>query len=317
MKKSQFPFKALLIITVITFLLYIFWGNTFAYPLIIQLRAKKVLIFLLVGVSSSISTLAFQCIVNSRFLTPGILGMESFYRLIQTLLYFFGYRFIQTNLLPATQFLLVVAIMVLSFWALSRFSWQNISYDLHSVLLIGMVIGMLFSSISTFFQVLMDPNEYDRLQMKLFPTFQNVNTLVLILAILLVVPIFISLWNNRKTLEVLRMGTEQAVNLGIDTNKQIKKVLLQIVILSAISAALVGPMMFLGFTTANLAYLLFQTYRMDVLFLATSMLGFIALLMGQFMVEQLFQFQTNASIIIEWFGGILFFALLWKERKKA
>lgn len=317
MKKSQFPFKSLLIITVVTFLLYLFWGNTFAYPLIIQLRAKKVLIFLLVGVSSSISTLAFQCIVNSRFLTPGILGMESFYRLIQTLLYFFGYRFIQTNLLPATQFLLVVAIMVLSFWALSRFSWQNISYDLHSVLLIGMVIGMLFSSISTFFQVLMDPNEYDRLQMKLFPTFQNVNTLVLVLAILLVIPIFISLWNNRKTLEVLRMGTEQAVNLGIDTNKQIKKVLLQIVILSAISAALVGPMMFLGFTTANLAYLLFQTYRMDVLFLATSMLGFIALLMGQFMVEQLFQFQTNASIIIEWFGGILFFALLWKERKKA
>ena len=317
MKKGQFPFKALLVITAITFLLYIFWGNAFAYPLIIQLRAKKVLIFLLVGVSSSISTLAFQCIVNSRFLTPGILGMESFYRLIQTLLYFFGFRFIQTTLLPATQFLLVVAIMVLSFWALSRFSWQNISYDLHSVLLIGMVIGMLFSSISTFFQVLMDPNEYDRLQMKLFPTFQNVNTLVLILAILLVVPIFISLWNNRKTLEVLRMGTEQAVNLGIDTNKQIKKVLLQIVILSAISAALVGPMMFLGFTTANLAYLFFQTYRMDVLFLATSMLGFIALLMGQFIVEQVFQFQTNASIIIEWFGGILFFALLWKERKKA
>ncbi len=317
MKKSQFPFKSLLIITVVTFLLYLFWGNAFAYPLIMQLRAKKVLIFLLVGVSSSISTLAFQCIVNSRFLTPGILGMESFYRLIQTLLYFFGYRFIQTNLLPATQFLLVVAIMVLSFWALSRFSWQNISYDLHSVLLIGMVIGMLFSSISTFFQVLMDPNEYDRLQMKLFPTFQNVNTLVLVLAILLVIPIFISLWNNRKTLEVLRMGTEQAVNLGIDTNKQIKKVLLQIVILSAISAALVGPMMFLGFTTANLAYLLFQTYRMDVLFLATSMLGFIALLMGQFIVEQVFQFQTNASIIIEWFGGILFFVLLWKERKKA
>ncbi|WP_373820956.1 iron chelate uptake ABC transporter family permease subunit [Jeotgalibaca porci] len=317
MKKSQFPFKTLLIITVITFLLYIFWGNAFAYPLIMQLRAKKVLIFLLVGVSSSISTLAFQCIVNSRFLTPGILGMESFYRLIQTLLYFFGFRFIQTTLLPATQFLLVVAIMVLSFWALSRFSWQNISYDLHSVLLIGMVIGMLFSSISTFFQVLMDPNEYDRLQMKLFPTFQNVNTLVLVLAILLVIPIFISLWNNRKTLEVLRMGTEQAVNLGIDTNKQIKKVLLQIVILSAVSAALVGPMMFLGFTTANLAYLLFRTYRMDVLFLATSLLGFIALLMGQFMVEQVFQFQTNASIIIEWFGGILFFVLLWKERKKA
>ena len=316
MKKNAFPFKSLLILTVITLFLYIFWGNAVLYPLIMQIRAKKVLIFFLVGVSSSISTIAFQCIVNSRFLTPGILGIESFYRLIQTLLYFFGFHFIHTSLTPATQFLAVVGIMVFSFWGLSHFSWQNISYDLHTVLLIGMVIGMLFSSISTFFQVLMDPNEYDRLQMKLFPTFQNVDTVVLIIAIFLIIPIFISLWRSRKTLEVMRMGTEQAINLGIDTNKQIKKIFLQIVILSAISAALVGPMMFLGFTTANLAYLLFRTYRMDILFVATSLLGFVSLLIGQFIVEQVFHFQTNASIIIEWFGGLLFLVLLWKERKQ-
>ncbi|MGP6138625.1 iron chelate uptake ABC transporter family permease subunit [Jeotgalibaca sp. A127] len=317
MKKNTHPMKSLLFISLALLALYVIWGNGLAYPLIMQLRLKKVLIFLLVGVSSSVATIAFQCIVNSRFLTPGILGIESFYRLIQTLLYFFGYRLIQTNLNQVTQFVLVVGIMVICFWGLSRYSWQNISYDLHTVLLIGMVIGMLLNSTSTFFQVLMDPNEYDRLQMKLFPTFQNVDTFVLVCAILMIIPILISLWRNRKTLEVLRMGTEQAVNLGIDTNKEIKKVFLQIIILSAISAALVGPMMFLGFTTANLAYILFRTYRMDILFIATSMLGFIALLFGQFIVEQLFQFQTNASIIIEWLGGILFFALLWKERKQA
>lgn len=317
MKKNTHPIKSLLFISLALLVLYVIWGNGLAYPLIMQLRLKKVLIFLLVGVSSSVATIAFQCIVNSRFLTPGILGIESFYRLIQTLLYFFGYRLIQTNLNQVTQFVLVVGIMVICFWGLSRYSWQNISYDLHTVLLIGMVIGMLLNSTSTFFQVLMDPNEYDRLQMKLFPTFQNVDTFVLVCAILMIIPILISLWRNRKTLEVLRMGIEQAVNLGIDTNKEIKKVFLQIIILSAISAALVGPMMFLGFTTANLAYILFRTYRMDILFIATSMLGFIALLFGQFIVEQLFQFQTNASIIIEWLGGILFFALLWKERKQA
>ncbi|MGP6147351.1 iron chelate uptake ABC transporter family permease subunit [Jeotgalibaca sp. A122] len=317
MKKNTHPIKSLLFISLALLVLYVIWGNGLAYPLIMQLRLKKVLIFLLVGVSSSVATIAFQCIVNSRFLTPGILGIESFYRLIQTLLYFFGYRLIQTNLNQVTQFALVVGIMVICFWGLSRYSWHNISYDLHTVLLIGMVIGMLLNSTSTFFQVLMDPNEYDRLQMKLFPTFQNVDTFVLVCAILMIIPILISLWRNRKTLEVLRMGTEQAVNLGIDTNKEIKKVFLQIIILSAISAALVGPMMFLGFTTANLAYILFRTYRMDILFIATSMLGFIALLFGQFIVEQLFQFQTNASIIIEWLGGILFFALLWKERKQA
>lgn len=307
----------LVTLAIIILILYVIWGDGLAYPLIMKLRMRKVIIFLLVGISSSVATIAFQCVVNSRFLTPGILGIEAFYRLIQTLLFFFGYSIIQTTLGPVAQFSLVVGVMVLCFWGLSRYSWHNISYDLHTILLIGMVIGMLFSSASTFFQVLMDPNEYDRLQMKLFPTFQNVDTTVLIFAILLLVPIFISLWRNRKTLEVLRMGNEQAVNLGVDMNKEIKKVFLQIVILSAISAALVGPMTFLGFTTANLAYLLFQTYRMDILLVATSLLGFIALLVGQFIVEQIFQFQTNASIIIEWFGGILFFSLLWKERKQA
>lgn len=307
----------LVTLAIIILILYVIWGDGLAYPLIMKLRMRKVIIFLLVGISSSVATIAFQCVVNSRFLTPGILGIEAFYRLIQTLLFFFGYSIFQTTLGPVAQFSLVVGVMVLCFWGLSRYSWHNISYDLHTILLIGMVLGMLFSSASTFFQVLMDPNEYDRLQMKLFPTFQNVDTTVLIFAILLLVPIFISLWRNRKTLEVLRMGNEQAVNLGIDTNKEIKKVFLQIVILSAISAALVGPMTFLGFTTANLAYLLFQTYRMDILLVATSLLGFIALLVGQFIVEQIFQFQTNASIIIEWFGGILFFSLLWKERKQA
>lgn len=304
------------VFAVLLCIIYILWGSAWQYPLIMQLRLKKVLIFILVGISSSASTLAFQSVVNSRFLTPGILGIESFYRFIQTMLYFSGFKISQGHLGPVSQFILVVGLMVSSFWLLSRYSWGNISFDLHTVLLIGMVLGMLFNSAATFFQVLMDPNEYDRLQMKLFPTFQNVNQLVLLVAVAMMVPIMVSLWRKRKVLEVLRMGTAQAVNLGIDTDKEIKQIFVQIVILSAVSAALVGPMMFLGFTTANVAYILFQTYRMDVLFIATGLIGIAALLFGQFIVEQVFQFQTNASIIIEWLGGILFFGLLWKERNQ-
>lgn len=316
MNKTKRLLVSLFLFSLLIAAFFIGWGSGLSNFFVFGLRIKKVIIFILVSLSSSFATVAFQAVVNNRFLTPSILGIESYYRFLQTLLIFFGGSLLTATLSPAWQFLLVTGLMVGSYLLFSRFSWQNISFDLHTVLLIGLVISMLFNSVTTFLQVLMDPNEYDQLQMRLFPTFQNVSNQVLLIAIILSVPILWSLWRKTKIIEVLAMGPEQAINLGLDTNKEVKKVFLQVIVLSAIPATLVGPMIFLGFTTANVAYLLFQTYRMNLLFLSSSVIGFLALLIGQFIVEHVFHLQTNTSIVIEWLGGILFFVLLWRERKK-
>lgn len=306
--------RNLLICSALLAVLFIGWGGAFTNVFIVQLRAKKLAIFALVSICSAFSTITFQAIVNSRFLSPGILGIESYYRLLQTLWIFFGFRILTVPIGAAGQFLVVTSLMVLSFLLLGKFSFQNVRFDLHTVLLIGLVISMLFNSLSTFFQVLMDPNEYDQLQMRLFPTFQNVSNSVFYLAALLALLVLLSLWRKRKTIEVLAMGTEQAINLGINANREIRMIFLHIIILATIPAVLVGPMIFLGFTTANVAYLLLKTYRMALLLIGGSVIGFLALLISQFLVEQVFELQTNASIMIEWLGGILFFVLLWKER---
>lgn len=313
-RRTRDSFTILSTLAILVLVLFIVWSGGWTNIFILTLRIKKICIFIMVSVCSSIATLAFQGIVNSRFLTPSILGVEAYYRLLQTILLFFVIRFFSSSINPEWQFLMVTGLMVVSFFLLSRFSWKKISFDLHTVLLIGLVISMLFNSIASFFQVLMDPNEYDQLQMRLFPTFQNVSNSVLILATFIALPVVISLWRKRRLLEVLALGPEQAINLGVDADKEVKKVFLQVILLSAIPAVLVGPMIFLGFTAANLAYQLFRTYRMHILFLGASLIGFIALGLSQFIVEQILELQTNASILIEWGGGILFFALLWKER---
>lgn len=295
--------------------LYVLWGNAFPISFILNLRLKKVLIFLLVSICSSYATIAFQAIVGNHFLSPGIMGIESYYRFLATLIIFLGAGSL-TDLHPAVEFLFVILIMIASYIALSKVSWENISFDLHTVLMVGLVLGILFNSMATFFQVLMDPNEYDQLQTRLFPTFQNVSNPVLLTAACIAIPNLVSLWKKKKILEVLALGMEEAVSLGIDTNQEINRFFLQIVVLSAVPAVLVGPMTFLGFTTANLTYLLFSTYRMEILLTGASILGFLLLLSGQFIVEQVFQMQTNVSIIVEWAGGLLFFVLLWKERKE-
>ncbi|MCG0056936.1 iron chelate uptake ABC transporter family permease subunit, partial [Escherichia coli] len=53
------------------------------------------------------------------------------------------------------------------------------------LLLIGIVFGTLFSSLSSFMQMLIDPNEFQVVQDKMFASFNNINTDLLWLAFII------------------------------------------------------------------------------------------------------------------------------------
>src|SRR5688572_32230839 len=84
-----------------------------SWDFIIPFRGRKVLGMILVGTAIAASTVIFQTITNNRILTPSIMGFDSLYMLLQTVLvYFLGSsRLVQldTNLL----FLVEVAAMML------------------------------------------------------------------------------------------------------------------------------------------------------------------------------------------------------------
>ena len=67
------------------FLTYHTYGN---WEFALQLRGKKLLAFVIVGILTSFSTITFQTISQNHFLTPSILGFDSLYVLIQTILFF-------------------------------------------------------------------------------------------------------------------------------------------------------------------------------------------------------------------------------------
>lgn len=308
--------KRLTLLALLLTAFYLLWGGAWGIPYILGLRLEKAALFLFASVASSWATISFQAIVRNHFLTPGILGVDAYYRFLQTLLVFSGAGLGLRETSPALQFVSVCALMAGSYFLLSRLSWREISFDLHTVLMMGLVLVTLFGSASTFFQVLLDPNEYDKLQTRLFAGFQGVEESVLLLACLITVPILYRLWQKRRIMEVLSLGREAAVSLGVEPDREIRSIFLMVVLLSTVPAALTGSMLFLGFTTANLTYPLFRTYRMDMLLPAASCIGFLLLISGQFLVEQVFQLQTNVSILVEWGGGIFFFGMLWRGRRK-
>lgn len=290
------------------FLTYHTYGN---WEFALKLRGKKLLAFVIVGLLTSFSTISFQTISQNHFLTPSILGFDSLYVLIQTVLFFiFGQSRQGDPKLFVFNIVIMVILSVLLFSTLLKKEKQ----DLFLLLMIGMILGTLFRSISTFLQVLMDPNEYDKLQGKLFASFSNVDVSLLTLVIPVVIILMILFFKVSAKLDVLHLGIEQATNLGIDVQKFRKYVLFLISLSVAIATALIGPITFLGFIVANVTYQWMNTYKHTYLFISGALLSILFLVAGQFLVEQVFHMNTTLSVVIEFSGGLYFVWKLLKEK---
>lgn len=290
------------------FLTYHTYGN---WEFALQLRGKKLLAFVIVGILTSFSTITFQTISQNHFLTPSILGFDSLYVLIQTILFFVIGNTQQGNpILFVLNIILMVLVSVVLFSTLLKRGKQN----LFLLLMIGMILGTLFNSMSTFLQVMMDPNEYDKLQGKLFASFSNVDVSLLTWVIPLVILLVILYMSAAKKLDVLHLGMEQATNLGINVNRFRRYLLFLISLSVALATALIGPITFLGFIVANVTYQWIGTYKHTYLFISGAILSILFLVSGQFLVEQVFHMNTTLSVVIEFSGGLYFIWKLLKTR---
>lgn len=298
---------------IVGYLSYNTYGNLgFA----LQLRGKKVIAFILVSLAISLSTISFQSIVGNQFLTPGILGLDQLYVLIQTVLFFFfGGAVILSQQSIFMFFLNVIAMSVLSVLFLLLFI-DKMTGNLYLLLMVGIVSGTMFSSVSTFLQVIMNPNEYDLLQGKLFASFSNVNSHYLIIAGVIILCCAVALYFVSKQLDVMLLGPMQATVFGISVYQFQICILFIVALLTAVSTALVGPTIFLGFIISTICYRLFLTYKHQTLFIGGFFISVILLVGGQLLFEQVFQLNTTIGIIIQFVGGIFFLGKIFHERMK-
>ena len=118
-----------------------------------------------------------------------------------------------------------------------------------------------------------------------------------------------------KLLDVMSLGKEHAINLGVPYDKLTKKMLMVVAILTALSTALVGPVTFLGLIVVNITYQLVQSYKHKYLLTVSILISVCSLVVGVVLVEKVFTFNTTLSTIINFIGGLYFLYLLLKESK--
>lgn len=280
-----------------------------------KLRVPKLIVMIISAFAIGGASIVFQSIINNTIVTPCLLGMNSLYTLIHTTVVFcLGSGSIlvyNANLSFAVDLLLMGVVATLIYSYLFRKTRHNVLY----VLLIGTVMTSFFSSIQTTMTRIMDPNEYDNLLSSLVASFSNVNAEIIVFSLIILGMVMFALRKELQMLDVLTLGKDQAINLGVDYDKCIRRLLLGVTLCIAVATAMVGPISFLGLIVANLSRQFLKTYRHSQLILGSALFGMLVLVGGQLIVEHIFIYAIPISVFITIGGGIYFLYLLLTNRR--
>ena len=309
--------KRLVILALIVLVAIVFYLLINSHPektklflYIMKLRLPALLCMVIASISIGVSTLIFQSIVNNRIVTPALLGMNSIYTFLHTAVVFVlgtgSTLYLNANLAFAVDLVLMGSVATLIYWYLFQKTGHNILY----IMLIGTVLSSLFGSVQSAMIRVMDPNEYDALLGTLVADFNNVNGEIIIFAILALGAIAFLLRKELVLLDIITMGRDQAINLGVDYDNTIRKLLFGVVLCMAVATATIGPVSFLGLIVANLSRQILKTYKHTHLILGASLLGMLALIGGQLVAQHIFHFTVPVSTFVTIAGGLYFLYLL-------
>lgn len=277
-----------------------------------KLRIPKVIAMIITAFAIGAATIIFQSVINNTIVTPCLLGMNALYTLIHTSVVFVlgsgSILFTNDNLSFLVDLVLTGIIATVVYSWLFKMTGHNVLY----VLLVGTVLTSFFSSIQSTLTRVMDPNEYDTLLTSLVASFSNINSEIIIFSVIILALIGVIFRKELALLDVITLGKEQAINLGVDYDRCIRRLLLAVTLCIAVATAMVGPISFLGLIIANISRQLLKTYRHTQLIAGAALMGVIALIGGQFIVERVFVYSIPISVFITVAGGIYFLYLILK-----
>lgn len=280
------------------------------FQYILSRRIPTLIVMLIAAFAIGSASIIFQSIINNRIVTPCLLGMNSMYTLVHTAIVFVvgSGSVIATN--SNISFAVDLIVMGITATFIYSYMFQKTNHNVLYVLLIGTVLSSFFGSIQSTMIRVMDPNEYDTLLTTLVADFNNVNSEVIAFSLVLLVALVIFLWKDLKLLDVITLGKDQAINLGVDYDRTVRRLLLGVVLCIAIATAMVGPISFLGLIIANLARQMLKTHKHSHLIIGSALMGMLAIIAGQLVSQHVFSYAVPISTFITIGGGIYFLYLL-------
>ncbi|ASK26903.1 iron chelate uptake ABC transporter family permease subunit [Neisseria chenwenguii] len=303
---------ALLLASCALFLTLNAGGN---WDFVLPLRLTKLAALLMVAYAVGVSTVLFQTLTNNPILTPSILGFDALYVFLQTLLVFLLGSIGYAAMPVFGKFGLELAAMMGGSLLLFAVLMKQGGRDLARMILIGVIFGILFRSLASLLQRMIDPEEFAVAQANTFASFNTLNQDLLGIGTLILLASVFFIWRERHRLDVYLLGRDQAINLGIDYTRNTLWILLWIAVLVATSTAIVGPVSFFGLLVAALANHFSPSVKHAVRLPMVFCTAAVLLVGGQALFEHVLGMKAVLSVVVEFAGGLVFLWLVLKRKQ--
>lgn len=302
------------IVFAVTFVLF---GSDFDFDYVIPKRLARLAAMAIGGVCIAWSSITFQTVAGNRILTPAIMGYEAIYLLLQSLLMLVMGTQSLVVLGPNANFVVSILLMLGYSWAIQRWLFRDGRNNVHFLLLVGLVLTMVIATVTQFIQLKISPGEFSVLLSFSQASFNHAEPAQLLSSATLVAAACVAGVKTLPTLDVLALGRDQAIALGVDYRRAVLLQLALIALLVAVSTSLLGPTAFMGIFVANMAYALAPGFRHRLTLPTGCAIAIGIFILAQFAVEHLFNYRTTVGILVNLVCGARFLALMVHKRSSA
>jgi len=292
---------------------YMTLGARGSWSFVLAFRGIKLLALVTVAAAVALSTMVFQTLSANRILTPSVMGFDALYLLIQTALVFAFTGVGVATMGIYSKFALETGLMLAASLALFG-TLLTRRPDLDRMILTGIIFGVLFRSLTALLNRMIDPNEFSIVQSASFAQFNSVDPRLTWLAAAITLGLGALLIARHRKLDVLALGRDAAINLGLDFDREARRLLVLIALLVSVSTALVGPVVFFGLLVSALTHQITKTWRHARLLPLSVLLSATILVGAQTLFERVLGLQTSVSVVIEALGGAIFLLLILSRR---
>ncbi|CAK15300.1 iron chelate uptake ABC transporter family permease subunit [Pseudomonas entomophila] len=296
---------------------FLLLGSGFDFAWVIPRRLTRLAAMGVAGVCVAYASVVFQTLTGNRILTPAVMGYEAIYLLFQALLILFLGTQSLVLLGRGGNMALSILLMLLYSWLIHRWLFRDGRNNVYLLLLLGLVLSMVITTFTQFIQLKISPGEFSIFQGFNYASFNKAQPAQVMAAAALVAAVGLVAWRTLPVLDVLALGRDQAISLGVDHQRSVRLQLALIALLVALSTSLVGPTAFMGVFVANITYTLARTHRHRVTLPMASAIAIALFIVAQYLVEQLFNYNTSVSILINLVCGVYFLALMVRTRGTA
>ncbi len=281
---------------------------------VIPKRLVRLGAMLIGGICIAWSSITFQTLTNNRILTPAVMGYEAVYLLLQSLLVLLLGTQSLVLLGASGNFAVSVALMLAYSWLLHRWLFRDGASNVYTLLLVGLVLTLVMGTFTQFVQFRTSPGEFSMLLGFTQASFNRAQPEQLLYAGAIVAMVCAVGLRTLPTLDVLALGRETAISLGVDYRRAVRLQLVLVSTLVAVSTSLLGPTAFMGIFVANMAYSLARSIRHRITLPLGCAIAIAIFIAAQLAVEHVFNYRTTVGILVNLVCGAYFLALVVRRR---